>query len=294
MSREEKSLTLLGTVGKIFFAEEGLARSVFRDTLPYGHIWLAKNYLKGASAPVTIATSPRVGAAEYVICWGDPNVYNNGVNHSDNARARFIHELIHIWQGHHGYSPMGYMIKTIKGSRGIREIVKYRRYSDLNSNRRKAHLYTMRDIGKPWSSFNAEQQANIIEDWFRSREDKNAAEVFIDGGNRSTDDPRFSYVKSNIRAGSMIAGYGPIVRHPVLHPVLHPPGFSADIAECQKVLYALGYLMDIKYVDGFMSSFTRSAVYAFQSRNGLFPDGELNSPTRAKLKQHPETLRRAQ
>ncbi len=77
----------------------------------------------------------------------------------------------------------------------------------------------------------------------------------------------------------------------------HPPGYSAEIAAYQEVLFALGYLTDRKYVDGFTGGHTRRAVIAFQTRNGLKPDGDLggpNSRTRAKLAQDPATLRRAQ
>lgn len=295
MPREEKSVALLGTVGKISFEEEQLARTVFGDRLPYGRIWLGKNYLKGASAPVTVATNPRRGAAEYVICWGDPNIYANGADHGDGTRATFIHELTHVWQGHHGYAAMGYMVESIvaQGYHGIKDIIKHRRYSDWDSHRSKAYVYSMSDIGKPWGDFNVEQQANIVEDWFRTRGYTNAAGVFIDGGNMSTDDTRYPYVVYNIRTGSKSAGYLPIVKQ----AVPHPPGYSAEIAELQDVLYALGYLTDRKYVDGFTGGITRRAVIAFQSRNGLKPDGDLggpNSRTRAKLKQDPATLGRAQ
>ena len=102
MGREEKEFALLGIAGKISFEEEQLARTVFGEQLPYGRIFLGKNYVKGATAPVTVATSPRRGGAEYVICWGNPNVYNNGADHGDDIRATFIHELTHVWQGHHG------------------------------------------------------------------------------------------------------------------------------------------------------------------------------------------------
>lgn len=295
MAREEKSVTLLGTVGKISFEEEQLARTVFADRLPYGRIWLGKNYVRGASAPVTIATNPRRGAAEYIICWGDPNVYANGADHGDNTRATFIHELTHVWQGHHGYSAMGYMIESAlaQGYHGIRDIIRHRRYSDWDRHRSQAYVYSMSDIGRSWSEFNVEQQANIIEDWFRTRGYTNAAGNFIDGGNMSPDDSRYPYVVYNIRAGSKNAGYLPIRRQ----AVQRPPGYSAEIAECQEVLYALGYLTDRKYVDGFMGGITRRAVVAFQTRNNLKPDGDLggpNSRTRAKLRQDPATLRRAQ
>jgi hypothetical protein len=298
MGREEKDITLLGTAGKISFEEEQLARSVFGDQLPYGRIWLGKEYLKGATAAVTVATSPRGGSAEYVICWGDPVVYANGADHGDDKRATFIHELTHVWQGHHGYSAMGYMVGSIfaQGWHGVKDIIKHRRYSDWDRHRSKAYVYSMNDIGKPWTSFNVEQQGNIVEDWFRANDYRNADGVIIKGGNMSPDDPRYPYIVYNIRTGKQGAGYIPITRQAA--QVQHPAGYSPEIAEYQEILFSLGYLTDRKYVDGFMGNTTRRAVTAFQKRNNLIPaDGDIggvNSRTRAKLKENPATLRRAQ
>lgn len=298
MGREEKSITLLGTAGKISYEEEQLARTVFAGQLPYGRIWLGKDYVTGATAPVTVATSPRRGSADYVICWGDPNVYNNGADHGDDTRATFIHELTHVWQGHHGHTAMGYMVGSVisQGYHGIKDIIRHRRYSDWDRHRSQAYVYSMSDIGKPWGDFNVEQQGNIVEDWFRTRGYTNAAGVFIPGGNMSPDDPRYPYIIYNIRTGKSNAGYIPVVRQAAAQ-VQHPPGYSAEIASYQEVLYSLGYLTDRKYVDGFTGGITRRAVIAFQTRNGLNIDGDLggpNSRTKAKLKQDPATLRRAQ
>lgn len=299
MGREEKSITLLGVAGKISFEEEQLARSVFGEQLPYGRIWLGKEFVKGATAPVTVATSPRGGSAEYVICWGDPAVYANGADHGDDTRATFIHELTHVWQGHHGYSAMGYMIGSVfsQGYHGIKDIIRHRRYSDWDRHRSKAYVYSMNDIGKPWTSFNVEQQGNIIEDWFRKGDYRNADGVIIKGGDMSPDDPRYPYIVYNIRTGKQGAGYIPVVRQAAQAQVQHPPGYSPEIASYQEILFSLGYLTDRKYVDGFTGGITRRAIIAFQTRNDLKPDGDLggpNSRTRAKLKQDPSTLRRAQ
>lgn len=288
MNRKEELVWNIGVAGQISYEEEQLARSVFRDQLPYGRIWLANRYI-WSNTPVTVANSDDHYQADYVIYWGDPNVYANGADHGDQTRATFIHELTHVWQGHHGYSPKGFMVESIlaQGGGGVADIVKQRRYSDWNIHRSKAYIYSMKDIGKPWISFNVEQQGNIVQDWFRRDDYQNADGEIIKGGAMSPDDPRYPYIVYNIRAGKSLEDYIPIGQ----------PGYSAKIALYQEKLFALGYLTDRKYVDGFMNDATRVAVRAFQTRNGLPPDGDIggpNSRTRAKLKQNPATLRRAQ
>jgi hypothetical protein len=201
--------------GMITYEEEQLARSVFGDQLPYGQIWLGNRYLLGQSVPITIATDVRGKKANYVICWGDPNVYNNGADHGDQTRATFIHELTHVWQGHHGYTPVVFMVESVaaQGWNGVKDIYKQGRYSGWDNHRNKTYVYSMNDIGKPWSSFNVEQQGNIVEDWFKESDEANADGEIIKGGNMSILDPRYPYIRDNIRAGKPDAAYVPFEVH---------------------------------------------------------------------------------
>jgi len=50
-----------------------------------------------------------------------------------------------------------------------------------------AYLYGERNLNKPWDDFNIEEQAQIVEDWFKK--------------GVSASDPRFHYVRNNIRKG---------------------------------------------------------------------------------------------
>lgn len=222
MGREATLITGMGTeflvsfrVGRLSYEEEQLARSVFGDQLPYGRIWLGKQYLIGQNSPVTIAMDLRRDKANYVICWGDPNVYNNGADHGDQTRATFIHELTHVWQGHHGYLPVGYMVGSAAAQAwsGVKDIIKQGRYSGWGNHRNKTYVYSMQDIGKPWSSFNVEQQANIVEDWFKKSDEANADGEIIKGGNMSILDPRYPYIRDNILAGKPDADYVPFEVH---------------------------------------------------------------------------------
>jgi hypothetical protein len=60
-----------------------------------------------------------------------------------------IHETSHIWQGKNSTLALTYVFNSVLNQclHGIG-----------------AHSYT---AGQPWKSYNAEQQAMIIEDWFR-------------------------------------------------------------------------------------------------------------------------------
>ena len=51
-----------------------------------------------------------------------------------------------------------------------------------------AYLYGDGNLNKPWDDFGVEEQAQIVEDWFKN-------------GLRN-DDPRFHYIRDNLRKGS--------------------------------------------------------------------------------------------
>ena len=148
--------------------------------------------------------------------------------------------------------------------------------SQWNHHRGKAYVFNKSDIGKPWTDFNVEQQASIVETWFSESD-----------GRSSPKDARYPYITNNILAKSVSGSYA---------AVRNPQGYSPEIAEIQATLFALGYLTDRKFIDGFTGRFTKVAVVSFQKRNGLRPDGDLgtvNSATRRKLRQPIQTLVRA-
>jgi hypothetical protein len=159
--------------------EEALARQVFEEQLPYGRISIANFYLPGnEGTPVTMASGtaliPIKSLTEYTIYFG-PDVFREGAHSA--RRSVFIHELTHVWQGHHSTFSWEYMAESML-SQG-RAIIKH-------GDRNKAYEYNLESL-RPWDSYNVEQQANIVEDWF--------------AGGMSETDPRFVYIKDNIRAG---------------------------------------------------------------------------------------------
>lgn len=79
------------------------------------------------------------------------------------------------------------------------------------------------------------------------------------------------------------------------NPAKSPPpkGFSQEVFDCQKVLFALGYLTDYKYVDGYWGPRTKKALEAFQAKNGLKVDGIIGRNVKLKMQQPIGTLKRA-
>lgn len=72
-----------------------------------------------------------------------------------------------------------------------------------------------------------------------------------------------------------------------------PKGYSQEVFDCQKVLFALGYFSDYKYVDGYWGRITKTALEAFQARNGLKVDGIIGRNVKLKMQQPIGNLRRA-
>jgi hypothetical protein len=151
--------------------EADQARKVFRETLPYGAIWIS-NGLGFDQRPYTIPHPTRLGS--YVIHFG-PDGFANALGDPTVAGIRptevtFIHELAHVWQGHNSRFPPWYVFDSV-----------WHQASQGGS----AYAYTP---GQNWSSYNCEQQAKIVGDWWNPR---------IGGANPR--DPRFPYVRDNIR-----------------------------------------------------------------------------------------------
>ena len=72
-----------------------------------------------------------------------------------------------------------------------------------------------------------------------------------------------------------------------------PKGFSQEVFDCQKVLFALGYLTNNKYVDGYWGRITKTALEKFQAKNGLKVDGIIGKNVKLKMQQPIGNLRRA-
>lgn len=143
--------------------EADQARKVFRDTIPYGRVYVS-NGLGFQQRAYTIPHPVKLGF--YIIHIG-PDGFADAV--SRNSEMTFIHELTHVWQGHNNIFPFGYVFNSI-----------WHQATEGSG----AYSYTP---GNAWSSYNVEQQAQIVMHWWQQ------------GGRESNNDPRWRYIRDNVR-----------------------------------------------------------------------------------------------
>lgn len=190
--------------------EAALADRVFKGTVQMHRIRIVSVYGFGAR-PFTIPGGmigtlgwrvPAIGpllawtsivtglAGQYLIFMGDDG-FRDAVNYQLGKVAEgtaktypgqtLIHELTHVWQGHHKLFAWSYVLGSLWNQC---------RHSVTGGS---AYKYTP---GQQWSQYNPEQQASIVEDWY----------VNTDGAfNIALDPARLPYIETNIRAGSIDA-----------------------------------------------------------------------------------------
>ena len=159
-------------------SEIEFARQVFEDRLPYGRVHIASYYLPGNDGvPVTMASAssiiPVITMRHYTIYFG-PEVFKEGADRP-GIRDTFIHELTHVWQGYHSTLGWEYMVNSMV-AQGHAILTQ--------GDRNRAYDYKP---GKAWDDYNVEQQALLVQDWYRN-------------GMRE-DDERYTYIANHIRAG---------------------------------------------------------------------------------------------
>ena len=168
--------------------EIALAKIVFQTTLPYNQITISDSiglgnraftvpmFNEGQGAAMAIGTlllGPL--ATPFVLMRPSSYLINFGASGFANAitptnLGTFIHELTHVWQSFNQTIASAYIFnslwhQTISGG--------------------SAYSYSP---GQAWGSYNVEQQASIVQDWFS-----------MDG--MSITSPRFTYIRNNIRTG---------------------------------------------------------------------------------------------
>ncbi len=167
--------------------EEALAHRVFGDTLPYGRICIV-NRPVWWGRPFVIPTG--LGRrSRYLIHLG-PQGFTNALQ-TVRLQATLIHELTHVWQGYNHRWSWGYVLNSLW-------------HQALHG--RRAYHYTP---GLPWGSYNVEQQAQLVQDWFARGERR--------------DDPLFVYIRQHLRRpslwpkgseGGQLLPLGAVVDHP--------------------------------------------------------------------------------
>ena len=159
-------------------SEVEFARQVFEDRLPYDRVYLSRRFFpfneNTAVTTASLATFiPSRSLRSYTIFVG-PRVYDEGAD-GPRFRDTFIHELTHVWQGYHGLLGWAYMAQSML-SQGYALLTQH--------DRNRAYDYKP---GAPWGSYNVEQQARLVQDWFLE-------------GMKSENDPRYTYIANQIRA----------------------------------------------------------------------------------------------
>jgi hypothetical protein len=109
----------------------------------------------------------------YLINVGPTNYPN--LTASETARALLVHEMTHVWQGRNSASSTTYLYNSI-----LHQCTA----SASGPSRGGAYRFTE---GQPWSTYNAEQQAKIIETWY------------VEGA--SPDHALFPYIRDKVRNG---------------------------------------------------------------------------------------------
>jgi len=148
-------------------SEKNVAKSVFGNTINYDMVKVTDT-LGFGGAPWTTNSPPiytlNVGSSAY------PSLT------AKYYKALLIHELTHVWQGQH-------LVPFMLNSAAHQTLAVINNGGKVSS-RAAVYRYTP---GKRWGQYNVEQQASIVEDWFRK--------------GRKTTDARYRYIRDNIRKG---------------------------------------------------------------------------------------------
>lgn len=130
--------------------ERHLLVPVFEETLPYEQLKVTANFGNwgGEDNSITPNGIPHYATKIWCADFSDATTATKG------DRATFIHEFVHVWQYYHGY-------EVTKPLEAIGLFARYR-----GDYQPKAYYYDLSDEDD-FTDFNIEQQASIIEDWWR-------------------------------------------------------------------------------------------------------------------------------
>lgn len=135
--------------------EKKIAKRVFNDLLPLWRVDLTSGiglndrpFTVPVFGPLQILT---VGALSTYQLHVGPMYFVRGMQWDNGGRATLVHELTHVWQGEFGG---GYV-----GNSLFHQAAAWWGTGDTGA----AYVYAE---GDPWESYNVEQQASIVEDWY--------------------------------------------------------------------------------------------------------------------------------
>lgn len=162
-------------------AEIQLAQQVFSSELPYNNVMLTNlSGLGGRSF-----TAPGVDGKTYCNLGAHyDNTLSTGSGDYTAKGELLIHELTHAWQIAHNSFVPGFVCS------GVVNQANYVMGDDI---------YAYGAAGPPWASFNLEQQATIVNEWFGGNGNSEGQ------GPMNKSNPYYRYISGNILTGS--AGY---------------------------------------------------------------------------------------
>lgn len=203
-----------------------LVQDVFLDTLPFQfRVWIGDG-VGGGGAAFTIPTSAITGAlltagianpfilggpitsaprafagfaagvlgsdinAGYLINVGPRYLPNLLLD--DDGKETLVHEMTHVWQSKHKL----FALQTTLGAAAAQ--CAGMAASGGFSGRSRAYSYTVTSPLTPWGSFNPEQQAQIVEDWYRPF---GVIKFGVPGHGARASSPLFPYIRDYIRRG---------------------------------------------------------------------------------------------
>jgi hypothetical protein len=126
-------------------AEKELAERVFWRTLPLDDIYISNRLGLGGNPYVTPQLKHDGGWIMHMGTIADFTTL------SQESQQSFIHELTHVWQSYHSPYRWGFVANSLC-HRFL--LLKFGKAYHLQS-------------GKKWREYNVEQQAEIVENWFR-------------------------------------------------------------------------------------------------------------------------------
>jgi hypothetical protein len=199
----------------LYGAEIDLARKVFKATVPYDAVLL--NDGKGMDGrPFTIPSPPGFGDS-YWLFMGDAFRRNLALLRHD--QGLLIHELTHVWQGENSGLSYAYVFES-----GWHQ----HKYGDAAYDYGKKAIQSGTFYAKPWSAYNPEQQAAIVEDWF--------LDDMKDDWDGDYGDPRYRYIAAEIRKEHYVKPVRPLPGA-TLEVKIVPPSVDPYLVSLLQVRY---------------------------------------------------------
>lgn len=129
-------------------SEIAVAKQVFLDSITWSEVRISDGHGRGNS----VFTNAGIGK---------DTIYMTGAKYANPPNDTLIHELTHVWQGtHEGLTGLGYKADSLL-HQGF--------HIAMGHGRNAAYAYDRGALGSvSWSTFTAEQQAAIVEDWFKN------------------------------------------------------------------------------------------------------------------------------